>query len=305
MVTSSHEAAHRIFQERPELLVPVFRVLGVPLSSKVAVEALTGDATEIRPVERRVDSVLRVESSDGTRFLLAIEAQRRRDPEKAASWAYYLAFLQAKHKLPVLLLVVCRDRATAKWATGPFRTGIEGWTALSTHPLVLGPDNIPVITDVAEASRNLALATFSAMTHGEHRDITPILDALARALGQVEVETALYFRELLELGLGDTPARETWRNMMSVATYFPGRGTIIEETYLKGKGEGRAEALVDVLEMRGLTVTDEARERITGTTDAETLTAWLAKALTATTVDDLFTDDASPAEAPDNGGTEA
>ncbi|WP_445401780.1 hypothetical protein ACSMX9_10260 [Streptomyces sp. LE64] len=63
---------------------------------------------------------------------------------------------------------------------------------------------------------------------------------------------------------------------MSVATCFPGRGTITEETYLKGKGEGRAEALVDVLEMRGLTVTDEARERITGTTDAETLTAWLA-----------------------------
>ncbi|MGX2996726.1 hypothetical protein JNUCC64_21050 [Streptomyces sp. JNUCC 64] len=284
MVTTSHEAAHRIFQERPELLVPVFRVLGVPLSDKAVVEALTGDATEIRAVERRVDSVLRVESSDGTRFLLAIEAQHRRDPDKAASWTYYLAFLQAKYDLPVLLLVVCRDRATAKWATGPFRTGIEGWTALSTHPMVLGPDNVPIITSPSEAAKNLALATFAAMTHGRHRDITPILDALATALGRAEDDTAVYFRELLELGLGDTPARETWRSMMSVGTYFPGRGTIIEETFLKGK----AESLVDVLEMRGLTVTPETRERITTTTDAPTLTRWLATALTATTVDELF-----------------
>ncbi|MCX4664379.1 hypothetical protein OG711_23660 [Streptomyces uncialis] len=306
MVTSSHEAAHRIFQERPELLSPVFRVLGVPLPDKAAVEVLTGDATEIRPLERRVDSVLRVESSDGTTFLLAIEAQGRRDPDKAASWTYYLAFLRAKYDLPALLLVVCRDRATAKWATGPFLTGIEGWTALSTHPLVIGPDNIPVITSPAEASKNLALATFAAMTHGKDRDITPILDALATALGTVEVDTADYFTELLELGLGDTQARNTWRNMMSVGTYFPGRGTIVEESYLKGKTEGREEGraatLIDVLEMRGISVSEETRERITSTTDSETLTEWLAKALTATAEDDLFTKEQPPAEAP--GGHE-
>ncbi|MGX2996725.1 hypothetical protein JNUCC64_21045 [Streptomyces sp. JNUCC 64] len=87
---------------------------------------------------------------------------------------------------------------------------------------------------------------------------------------------------------------------MSVGTYFPGRGTIIEETFLKGETEGRAKTLVDVLEMRGLTVTPEARERITTTTDAPTLTRWLATALTATTVDELFTgtDAEPPAESP-------
>ncbi|MFD5552858.1 hypothetical protein ACFWIA_03355 [Streptomyces sp. NPDC127068] len=291
MVTSSHEAAHRIFQERPELLSPVFRALGVPLPEKSDVEVLTGDATEFRPLERRVDSVLRIESSDGTKFLLAIEAQGRRDPEKAASWTYYLAFLHAKYDLPALLLVVCRDRATAKWATGPFRTGIEGWTALSTHPLVIGPDNAPVITSAAEAARNLALATFAAMTHGKDRDITPILDALATALGSVELDTAEYFSELLELGLGDTQARNTWRNMMSVGTYFPGRGTIVEESYLKGRTDGRAVTIIDILGMRGLTIPDGVRERITSTTDEDTLIQWLERALTATAVDDLFVDE--------------
>ncbi|MFI1182826.1 hypothetical protein ACH4UT_25195 [Streptomyces sp. NPDC020799] len=78
MVTSRHEASHRIFQERPELLAPVFRLLGVPLPAKATVEVLTADVTEIRPLERRVDSVLRIEPADGgdgPGFLLAIEAQ--------------------------------------------------------------------------------------------------------------------------------------------------------------------------------------------------------------------------------------
>ncbi|WP_329618541.1 hypothetical protein [Streptomyces sp. S465] len=98
MVSSRHEAAHRIFQERPELLAPVFRILDVPLPEEAAVEVLTPDATEIRPLERRVDSVLRVDPPAGGGFLLAIEAQGRRDPGKAVSWAYYLSFLAAKHE---------------------------------------------------------------------------------------------------------------------------------------------------------------------------------------------------------------
>ncbi|MGP4046710.1 hypothetical protein [Streptomyces sp. 2A115] len=34
MVTSAHEGMHRIFQERPEILAPVFGLLGVPFSAE-------------------------------------------------------------------------------------------------------------------------------------------------------------------------------------------------------------------------------------------------------------------------------
>jgi hypothetical protein len=37
---------HRIFQERPEILGSVFEVLGVPLSEKATVDAVTTDVTE-------------------------------------------------------------------------------------------------------------------------------------------------------------------------------------------------------------------------------------------------------------------
>ena len=121
MATSSYETSHRIFQERPEILAPMFRIVGVPLAEQACVEVLTPDATELRPLERRVDSVLRVTPPDGDGFLLAIEAQGRRDADKPVNWAYYVAHLQAKYRSPVLLLVVCQDKATADWAVGPSR----------------------------------------------------------------------------------------------------------------------------------------------------------------------------------------
>ncbi|MFH9075032.1 hypothetical protein [Streptomyces alboflavus] len=154
MVSSSHEGLHRIFQERPEILAPVFRVLGVPFPEKATLDALTPDVTETKPLERRIDTVLRIGPSDGDDFLLAVEAQGARKPDKESSWPYYVAHLRAKYRLPVLLLVVCQDQATAKWAAGPFDCGVRGWTTQRTHPLVVGPDNLPVITDQRTAAEN-------------------------------------------------------------------------------------------------------------------------------------------------------
>lgn len=295
MATSLHEASHRIFQERPDILAPVFRVLGVPLAEKASVEVLTPDTTEIRPLERRVDSVPRVTPPDGDGFLLAIESQGRRDPDKPSSWTYYLAHLQAKYNRPVLLLVVCQDKATATWAAGPFTTGIEGWTALSTHPLVLGPGNVPVIIDPEEAAQDLTLAAFCAMAHARDRDIGAILDALARALDSTDRHSARYYTELLEIGLGDSPAGATWKEQMMVSTFFPGRGTMMEKAYLEGEAEGEAKGMTHsvlrVLRRRGIAVPREAEQTIMECADLEKLGLWLDRALTATRVEDLFTAD--------------
>ncbi|MGW1077463.1 hypothetical protein [Streptomyces sp. NPDC002537] len=322
MVTSRHEASHRIFQERPELLSPVFRLLGVPLPAKATVEVLTADVTEIRPLERRVDSVLRIEPVDdddgggGDGFLLAIEAQGRQDPDKAVSWAYYMSFLKAKYACPVLLLVVCQDKKTADWAAGPFRLGVEAWTSLSVHPLVLGPGNVPLIIDQEEAAEDLTMATFSAMTHGSSQEAPAILDALARALATAAPETSAYYSELLEIGLGNSRAGETWRKLMPIRTYFPGRGTMIEQALLEGEAKGRAEGrfegraegrveglaegltqgraweralmVLRLLRNRDIAVSPEIRERISNCSDLDTLERWLDRAFTVSSAEALF-----------------
>ncbi|MER5836476.1 hypothetical protein ABT116_38085 [Streptomyces sp. NPDC002130] len=71
MVTSAHEGMHRIFQERPEILSPVFGVLGIAFPEKAAVYAIGTDVTEARPLARHIDTVLRIGPSDGEDFLLA------------------------------------------------------------------------------------------------------------------------------------------------------------------------------------------------------------------------------------------
>ncbi|MDC0770455.1 hypothetical protein [Streptomyces sp. HD] len=299
MVTSAHEGMHRIFQERPEILAPVFGVLGVPLPEKATVDAVTTDVTEARPLERRVDTVLRIGPSDGEDFLLAIESQSKKKKDKEASWAYYVAYLQAKYRLPVLLLVVCQNPATAKWAAGPFDCGTRGWTAQRTYPLVAGPDNLPVITDARTAAKNLALAVLSALAHAGSARSGAILEAIDKALRELQdtdPETAGYFFDFLEINLGSTPAGEKWKEIMSFVSYFPGRGTVRETAYLEGKAEGEArgeaKAVLAVLEAREVPISDAVRERITTSTDLDRIDGWIRRAVTVTRAEDLFDEDA-------------
>ncbi|MFE9096040.1 hypothetical protein [Streptomyces sp. NPDC007264] len=312
MVTSAHEGMHRIFQERPEVLAPVFGLLGVPLVEKATVDAVTTDVTEARPLERRVDTVLRVGPSDGEDFLLAIESQSGKDEAKASSWAYYVAFLQAKFRLPVLLLVVCQDGATAKWAAGPFDCGARGWTAQRTYPLVAGPDNVPKIADVRTAVKNLALAVLSVLAHARSADCDAIMETITAAIEKVretDPETADYFLDFLEISLGNTPAGQKLKEIMSFVSYFPGRGTVRERAYLEGKTEGKTEGKAEgkaegeakgvlrVLEVRGLPISGDVRERITACMDLDRLNDWLDRAGTVACAEDLFAED------PEAGGS--
>ncbi|MEU1318767.1 hypothetical protein [Streptomyces tibetensis] len=81
----AHEGMHRIFQERPEILSPVFGVLGIAFPEKAAVYVIGTDVTEARPLARHIDTVLRIGPSDGEDFLLAVEAQERRDNKRGTS----------------------------------------------------------------------------------------------------------------------------------------------------------------------------------------------------------------------------
>ncbi|MGP4010779.1 hypothetical protein [Streptomyces sp. 4N124] len=291
MVTSAHEGMHRIFQERPEILAPVFEVLGIALPEKATVDAIVSDATETKPMARHIDTALRVCPSDGEDFLLAVEAQERRDAKKESSWPYYIAYLQSKYRLPVLLLVVCRDRATTKWAAGPFDCGTRGWTAQRTYPLVVGPDNLPVITDARTAAEKPAMAVFSALAHANSPDIDAILNAMGRALAGMGLEAGAYFWQFLEKGLGKTPAGDKWRDIMTFVNYFPGEGTLLEKAYVEGEARGEAKGVLAVLEAREIPVSEDIRERITACTDVDRVDYWLRKAITVTHAEDLFAED--------------
>ncbi|OII64484.1 MULTISPECIES: hypothetical protein [unclassified Streptomyces] len=285
MVSSPHEAMHRIFQEFPELFSRVSQALGIDLPQPSSVKVLPNDLTENRPVERRVDTLLHFESETDGGFLIAVEAQGKKDATKAASWAYYVSYLCNKHGLPPLLLVVCQDRATAEWAAQPVRIGPDWWPTLTLQPLVVGPHNLPAITDPVEAQKDLAFAALSAITHASDPEVAAILKALSTALRDMPEDLVNPVVEFTAQGLGNRRAKDIWRNLVAVDLSF-------YHSYLSDgiRAESRAEDILLILEERGLAVSDSVRERVSACEDPAIMRSWLLRALTATTAEEIFGD---------------
>ena len=80
-----------------------------------------------------------------------------------------------------------------------------------------------------------------------------------------------------------------------MATYtpnFPGSNSIVEESWLegraKGQSEGKAEAILHILKVRGVALPDSVRERVTGCTDLDVLGTRLDRSLSVTHAEELF-----------------
>ncbi|MEO3791448.1 hypothetical protein ABGB14_14690 [Nonomuraea sp. B10E15] len=82
-----------------------------------------------------------------------------------------------------------------------------------------------------------------------------------------------------------------WPVYSPFAREHSGRG--LAEGRIKGRAEGRAEqaatSVLLVLEARGFDVPEDARARIISCTDLAQLEAWLERAATTQTLQDLFT----------------
>lgn len=300
MVTPQHEALHRIFTHDEELFARTMsRVFGQEVPVPEQVEILNTDFTEVSPHVRRGDSVLLahlVMEDPSQRYVLIVEAQTEKDEEEAPyRWPYYVAYLHDKYKCPVVLLIVCSKRTTARWARKPIRIGLPGLTCMTVRGVVLGPDNVPAVTSPEEAGKDVGFAVFAALTHSRSRQIGGILETLAEALGTVDEETGSLLAQFTEAGLGETKARTTWRGLMKTANWpyvaemrAEGREEGRQEGRQEGLQQGRAEAIIEVLDDRGITMKKSDRERVLSCTDTETLRNWLRAALTVSRISDLF-----------------
>ncbi|MFE7727965.1 hypothetical protein ACFYO6_23350 [Streptomyces anthocyanicus] len=295
MVSSSHEALHWVFQKDPALLTRAFQsVLHVPFPEPRDFAVLNADLTEIEPVERRVDTLMRVETDEGP-YLLVVEAQGKKDEKKRGSWPYYLSYLYEKYRCEPVLVVITQNSATARWAAQPIRRGLPGWDSMTVRPLVIGPDNVPLIAGEREAERDVPLAVLSAMTHGRGAKAAAILEPLAFALRTVDGESAAVFGQLVESCLGDPGAKEIWRDLMSEIRYFF-NSPVAEKVREEGRVEGREEGMVEdragmtirILEWRAIPVPDAVREKVLACSDLDQLEDWAQRALTAERAEDLF-----------------
>jgi hypothetical protein len=181
------------------------KILGRRVAIPDKITVLNCDLTETRPVERRVDSVLLAEilvETGTNRYVLVIESQTEQEDDKRLRWPYAIAYLHDKYECDVVLLVVCSKAATAKWARKPIKIGLPGFTCMTVQVIVFGPDNVPAVTDPAEAAADVCFAVFSALTHSRSKKVGGILGALAEALGTTDAATGAMLAEFTEAGLG-------------------------------------------------------------------------------------------------------
>lgn len=291
--TAEHEALHRVFQRDEALfaraMARVFNIQ-VPEPAPDSVKLLSIDLTETDPLERRPDSILQVEflvEDQAEKYILVIESQTEPKDERRRRWPHFIAHLYDKYDCPVILAVVCSKGYTARWAREPIEIGLPGLGLVcqTTRLVVFGPDNVPAITDPAEAATDLMLTVFSALTHSRGTQARGILEALAAALTTIETEHAANLAEFTETGLGDTPGSQIWRALMATRT-FP----FVSQTRLEGRAEGLAAAIIANLGNRDIDVDADSRTRIESCADTDVLMTWLRRSLAVTSATDLFTD---------------
>ncbi|MGI9003964.1 MAG: hypothetical protein ACR2GH_20330 [Pseudonocardia sp.] len=256
-------------------------------------EVESGEFTVLTPTEYRADAVVVVSVAGVAVWAVVVEVQLGRDPDKRWSWPVYLATLRGRFRCPAVLLVVCVDAATAAWYAAPIELGPGAVT-----PMVVGPDRVPVVTDVEYAGRVPELAVLSAIAHGGDPDRSKVLDAVVAALATVDPDRGGLYCDLV-LAVLPEAAQRYLEGLMATGTYeyrsdfarryfFEGRAEGEAAGKEEGKAEGEARAVLAVLDARGIDVPPDTRTRIVECADLDQLDIWVRRAVTAETVHDLF-----------------
>jgi hypothetical protein len=314
MPSNEHEGFVDLVKRSPETTPMLLRdQLGMKLPSYEQVRLEPAELNDLAPTEYRADAVVTLRGADGDTPVLGvvIEVQLNRDGDKRWVWPVYLATLRARLRCPAMLLVVCPNNRAARWCAAPVDLGHPG---LVLHPLVLGPEQMPVVTDVEQARDAPELAVLSAVARGGHRDHLMILNAVAAALAATDRDRAVQYTELLLAVLPEAPRRH-WEALLTAQKFefysdyarrmgasFEAKGRAEGEARgeargeakgraegeARGKARGKAEAVLGILAARGIDVPDDARARIAACDDLDQLDIWVSGVATVTTVEDLF-----------------
>jgi len=288
MVTAQHEALHQIFQQRPEVFAQVGRKLGVKIPETKTAKLFPTDATEVQPVERRIDCTFEIETLQQGKFLVLLEVQRKKQEDKPSTWLYYQAYMQERHKMPTMLMVLCPNEGVADWAAGPHQLGADFHPTATLRPFVLGAKTVPKFPQVEPDYADIVLGAISAVVHRADPEFDAMAEALASAMGAIGWQKDMReLSELVEVGLEKTPAKDIWRRIMSVDTSFYQSETS-QELREEGRTQQLAEVVLDALRLRHVELSDAERQRVLGCSDRDQLGVWFVRAMNATTAADVF-----------------
>jgi hypothetical protein len=278
----AHEILVDLFKNRPSLAAELLiEVLGISLPDYTEARIASADLTEIQPAEYRADIVVILFYNGNPIRVVIVEVQLTADPKKRLSWPAYVTVARAVHGCPAALLVVAPDPAVAGWCAEPIETGLPGFVL---RPPVLHRTAVPVVTDPGEAARRPELGVLSAIAHGETEQGATIAAAVLPAIRGLDDDRVKLYYDLVYNSLNKA-ARRALEAIMKGYEY---QSDFAKKYVAQGRAEGRAEeaanAVLTVLQARGLTVPEAVREHILSQKDLERLERWLKKAAVAASV---------------------
>jgi len=275
-----------MFRDRPALAADLLAGLGVEVPEFHKARLSSGELTDVVPTEYRADAVVTLDVADTPVFAVVVEVQLRADVRKRRTWPAYVATLHARLGCPVALLVVCPDQAVAAWCTTPVVVA----PCLVLRPVVLGPWQVPVVTDAEVARRYPELAVLSALAHGGQEDPQAVFEALFAALDMIDHDHANLYTDLI-LTVLPMASRVLLEEFMTTATHryqsdFARR--YFSQGEAEGEAKGEARALLAILDARGIHVPDDTRADIAACTDIAQLELWIRRAATADKIQEVL-----------------
>lgn len=284
MPGAAHETFVALLRERPSLLNDILRALG----RRAVTAGLTAKDSALRltnPLEVRPDVVL-LDGADRGPWVV-IDVQRAKDAAKQHRWPAAAGVLLDTRGEMGDVVVITHDAAVARWADTIARVLGPGGTELWLRPIVLQLTLAEVDALLAQGRAELAVVAAWAVHDQEGRRARAVVRA---AVGAIQAEPDAELRaELLRAMismLGDALAQELEDLFMTPLPIpdSPVYTRIVE----RFEARGEARTLLRMLEKRGIAVDDAARARITGCTDIPQLDRWVDRAMTATSLDEVF-----------------
>ena len=280
----THEALVHLVRSAPEVIFQLLRhELGIELPLHVPPRITAAEFVDLNFAEHRADAILTLGDPERPSEAFIVEAQADINPRKRRTWPIYVAGPHARFGCPVTLVVVAPDAAVAAWAATPIDLG-RGRTIV--RPLVIGPRQIPVITDHDEARRYPELAVLSVAAHGREPGAEHIALAALVASRDLDNERDVLYPDFIFALLGEV-ARKALEQLMQARNYEY-QSDFARKYFYGGKAEGKAELLLRLLRRKGLPVDAAVEARVTDCKDAEQLDTWAERVLTAASLDEVF-----------------
>lgn len=298
-----HEAPLELLRRNPRLAVALLAgTPGLPIAKGGTAAMAPGDVTAGLPVELRADAVVLMGGKPG-RLAVIAESQLSANGiiAKRRVWPAYLTQARAQHDCPAVLMVFCRDRATARACAKPIATGHPRFIL---EPIVIGPGTRPDSSQASEADTAAELAMMAAWTGQANLREPAVQAATLQEIAGLDAERLAAYTRIVLIAAPDESSRRALETLM--ATVFKNdfldkleaeaRARGEAESRARGEAEGQArgqargEALMilQILESRRIAVPDEIRDQVLACADTDALESWGRKAAVAHNLQEVF-----------------